>query len=136
MILGFGLTGAALSTLGSFAGGQPEGALGGRILPLLGQAAITAWGGGPGWILVNVGVEHLCGGALTTIVFALMMARVDKRIGATHYTVLASLEVFGKFPAGPLAGIIGQNFGYTNTFLVATALTAVQLVTIPALRKR
>ena len=141
----FGLTGAILSTAGSFVGGflsaheTPERALwlaaGGRVLPLLGQAIITVWGGSPGWILLNVGVEHFCGGALTTVVFALMMMRVDKRIGATHYTILAAIEVLGKLPAGPLAGIFGEHFGYTMTFVIATALTAVQLVTIPALRR-
>jgi len=30
---------------------------------------------------------------VTPIVFAYMMSKVDRRIGATHYTLLASVEV-------------------------------------------
>lgn len=142
----FGVTSMATSIAGSLVGGvlatrmTSERALwipaGGRILPLLGQAAITAWGGGPAWIITVVGLEHFFGGALTTVVFALMMARVDKRIGASHYTVLAGIEVFGKMPAGPLAGVMAQHTGYAATFLVAAALTAAQLATIPALGRQ
>ena len=36
-------------------------------------------------------VEHLLGGALTTVLFALMMRHTDREIGATHYTLLAEL---------------------------------------------
>jgi hypothetical protein len=142
----FGVTGMVTSIAGSLVGGvlathvTSERALwipaAGRVLPLLGQAAITAWGASPGWIVAVVGLEHFFGGALTTVVFALMMARVDKRIGASHYTLLAGIEVFGKMPAGPLAGVLAQHAGYAVTFLAAAALTAAQLATIPALRKR
>ena len=49
-------------------------------------------------------VEHLFGGAITTVLFALMMRSVDREIGATHYTLLASLEVWGKMPLSTISG--------------------------------
>src|SRR5215468_5200742 len=140
----FGLTGIVTSIAGSLAGGvlatryRPERAVwvpaAGRILPLLGQAMIAAGGASAGSVLVVVGLEHLFGGALTTVVFALMMSRVDKQIGATHYTALAAIEVLGKYPGGFVAGPIAQHAGYSAEFVIAAALTAVQLVTVPALR--
>ena len=36
---------------------------------------------------------------LTTAVFAFMMFNVDKIIGATHYTLFASIEVIENLPA-------------------------------------
>ncbi len=50
--------------------------------------------------------------------FALMMARVDRRIGATHYTLLASVEVFGKSPATWLSGLLAERLGYAGLFLL------------------
>src|SRR4029079_2618817 len=43
--------------------------------------------------------EHFFAGALTTAMFAYMMSRVDRRIGASHYTLLATVGGWGKPPA-------------------------------------
>lgn len=67
-------------------------------------------------------LEHFAGGALTTVLFALMMRHTDKQIGATHYTLLASLEVLGKMPFGPLSGVMAQRLSYEALFATATAL--------------
>ena len=56
-------------------------------------------------VLIAKGMEELTGGGLTTAMFAFMMGRVDRRIGATHYTVLAGVEVLGKSPGGLLSGV-------------------------------
>ncbi len=142
----FGLTGMVTSIAGSIAGGwlatrwQPERALwvpaAGRILPLAGQAIIAATGASAIPVLVVVGLEHLFGGALTTVVFALMMSRVDKRIGASHYTLLAAIEVVGKFPGAFASGPIAQHLGYPTAFAIAAGLTAILLLTIPAAAAR
>jgi hypothetical protein len=141
----FGLTGMIASIAGSVGGGllatwvAPARALwlpaAGRVLPLLGQALVAATHAGPAPVLVVVALEHLFGGALTTVVFALMMARVDKRIGASHYTALAGLEVLGKFPGGWVSGPLATALGYPATFGLAAALTAALLVTIPPLTR-
>jgi MFS family permease len=67
-------------------------------------------------------VEHFFGGAITTVLFTLMMRHTDRAIGATHYTLLASLEVWGKVPLGALSGVIASRCGYGVLFGTATAL--------------
>jgi len=87
------------------------------------------------WISVHAGpspaavigvtcVEHVVGGAITTVMFSLMMRHTQREIGGTHYTVLASLEVWGKLPLGALSGFIAQRFGYPSLFAIGTALCA------------
>jgi hypothetical protein len=55
--------------------------------------------------------------------FAYMMGRVDKRIGATHYTLLAALEVWGKLPAGWASGFVAARTSYPFLFALATVLS-------------
>lgn len=132
--------GMGASVLGSFAGGYLAtrfratravflaGVL--RLLPLIAQWALTAG-------LIEVSretivpitiAEHLFGGALTTTMFALMMASVDRRIGATHYTLLASVEVLGKSLPGLLSGVLADALGVAPTFALAVVLSAAFLV--------
>lgn len=67
-------------------------------------------------------VEHFVGGAITTVLFALMMRHADREVGATHYTLLAAVEVWGKVPLGTLSGVIAERLGYLGLFATATAL--------------
>lgn len=71
--------------------------------------------------------EEVFGGALTTAMFAFMMAQIDQRIGATHYTVLASLEVAGKFPGSVLSGVVAQYLGFAACFAAAATLSVAYL---------
>jgi MFS family permease len=136
----FGTAGMAASIVGSLAGGflatrvpferavwLPAAA---RIVPLAGQAIIAATTATRAGVIALASAEHLAGGALTTVVFALMMSRVDRRIGATHYTVLAAVEVLGKFPGAWVSGPIAERFGYPALFGLAAALTGLLLATI------
>ena len=145
-----GTWGTAASLLGSTCGGL----LAAR-LPLLGAVALTGTlrliplAGR--WVLTQVGVsdegvlgvtlaEEFFGGALTTVMFAFMMSRTDRRIGATHFTLLASMEVAGKAPAGPIAGLLADpkfgGWGYANVFLLGVALSAGFLALLWPLRRR
>ena len=85
-------------------------------------------------IVVSI-MEHFAGGALTTAMFAFMMLRVDSAVGASHYTVLASIEVLGKMPTGLVAGFIATQLGYRSTFLLGTALSTVFLLLLIPLRR-
>jgi hypothetical protein len=67
-------------------------------------------------------VEHVLGGAITTVMFALMMRHTRREIGGTHYTLLASLEVWGKLPFGPVSGALAQRHGYALVFGLGTTL--------------
>lgn len=140
-----GIWGMVASTLGSLCGGI----LAGR-LPMLWAVALTsvlrvvAMGGEcyltfltppqPVDIIVVSICEHFAGGALTTAMFAFMMLRVDAAIGASHYTVLASIEVLGKLPTGLVAGYVATKLGYQKTFFLGTALSALFLLLLVPLR--
>ncbi len=76
--------------------------------------------------------EEATGGALTTAMFAFMMSQVDRRIGATHYTVLASLEVAGKAPGGALSGVVADLAGFAVCFATAAALSVAYLPLLAA----
>lgn len=87
----------------------------------------------PAVITVTI-AEHFFGGVLTTAVFAFMMSRVDKRIGATHYTILASIEVLGKTPGAGASGLIADAVGYSWLFFTGIVLSVAVLAIIPKLR--
>jgi PAT family beta-lactamase induction signal transducer AmpG len=100
-----------------------------RVLPLAGIWALSALRGtptaalDPTAVLVAASAEHLVGGALTTVMFALMMSRVDRRIAATHFTLLASVEVVGKSPGSWLSGVLADALGYPPVFALGALLS-------------
>lgn len=139
-----GTWGMVFSLAGSFVGGVLAG--GGRILlavivTALARALSIA---GEWWlslqtpteltVAIVTSFEHFAGGALTTAIFALMMSRTDRRIGATHFTVLATIEVIGKSPSGWLSGIVTESIGYSGTFALATALSVAFIGLVVPLR--
>jgi MFS transporter, PAT family, beta-lactamase induction signal transducer AmpG len=144
-----GTWGTAASLLGSTCGGLLASrlpllravALTGtlRLLPLAGRWVLTQVGASDAGVLGVTLTEEFFGGALTTVMFAFMMSRTDRRIGATHYTLLASVEVAGKAPAGPLAGVLADpkygNLGYANVFALGVALSAAFLALLVPLRR-
>jgi PAT family beta-lactamase induction signal transducer AmpG len=80
-------------------------------------------------LIVSVTIaEHFCGGALTTAMFAFMMSRVDRTIGGTHYTLLACVELAGKFPLRTAAGWIKESLGYSKLFLLGAVLSFLLLL--------
>ena len=128
-----GTYGMIASFIGSLLGGLW---IRGRPIPaaLFGTATLRAVGVGAEWwvSLVHVGaasiivvtcIEHLLSGAITTVLFALMMRHTRREIGGTHYTLLASLEVLGKSAVGLFAGAIAQRLGYATLFAIATVLS-------------
>lgn len=88
-------------------------------------------------LVANVIVEHLASGVLTTAMFAFMMSCVDRRIGASHYTLLASVEVIGKM-TGAFSGVLADRVGYGGLFvggtLVSLALTPLLRPALLAMR--
>jgi PAT family beta-lactamase induction signal transducer AmpG len=96
-------------------------------LSLLAQPSATS-------VIVVTCVEHLVGGAITTVMFALMMRHTDREIGGTHYTLLASLEVWGKLPLAALSGLLAARLGYAGLFALGTGL-CVAFVGLVALLK-
>lgn len=72
--------------------------------------------------------EHFFGGALTTSMFAFMMSHTRREIGATHFTLLATVEVLGKFPGFVGSGWFAEAIGFANLFLTGTVLSALYLL--------
>ena len=106
-----------------------------RALPVAGEWWLTQVDPTPHRILAVTCFEHLFGGALTTAMFAYMMSRVDRKIGATHYTVLAAVEVWGKLPAAWLSGFIAARASYATLFAVATVLSIAFLALLAPLAR-
>jgi MFS family permease len=108
-----------------------------RVGPLFAQWLLVAGLLSPtrGTIITLTCAEHFFGGVLTTAMFALMMSQVDRRIGATHFTVLASVEVWGKAPAGVLSGVFVDAWGFPPVFLASVVLSAAYLLVLPPLER-
>lgn len=94
-----------------------------RAIPVAGEWWLSVVDPTPHRVIAVTCFEHLFGGALTTAMFAFMMGRVDKRIGATHYTLLAAIEVWGKLPSAWLSGFVAARTSYPVLFGVATVLS-------------
>lgn len=143
--LWLGSWGMVASLVGSFTGGVIAsrltlkravlltGAL--RLLPLIAQWAVVAGAALPTRevIVPLTCAEHFFGGLLTTAMFALMMSSVDRRIGATHFTLLASVEVIGKSGPGLLAGFFVDRVGFQPVFAASVVLSALFLGVVPKL---
>ncbi|MEZ4440519.1 MAG: MFS transporter [Polyangiaceae bacterium] len=100
-----------------------------RLGPLLAQWWLALTPHPPEAAIVAITcAEHLAGGALTTAMFALMMSRVDRRVGASHFTILAAIEVLGKTPAGWLSGFVAARTGFAWLFGFATIASAAFLL--------
>lgn len=94
-----------------------------RALGVLGEWWISATpDAGANAVIAVTCLEHLAGGAITTVVFALMMRHTDRQIGATHYTLLASIEVLGKLPTAALSGVLATRVGYPALFAIGSLL--------------
>lgn len=102
-------------------------------------AALRVEPSGPltgGFVIASTCAEHLVSGALTTIMFAFMMQHTDRRIGATHYTLLATLEVLGKAPLAMSSGWIADTIGAPVSFGLAVGLAAGWVVLFVRIRGR
>ena len=94
-----------------------------RAIPIAGEWWLTLVTPTPQRVVAITCLEHFFAGALTTAMFAFMMWRVDKRIGATHYTLLAAIEVWGKLGAASISGFVTAHTSYPFLFGLATLLS-------------
>jgi MFS family permease len=94
-----------------------------RIGPILGQLWLSLHSPTAAEVIAVTAAEHFFGGALTTAMFAYMMSRVDRRVGASHFTLLATLEVSGKLLSASLSGVLAEGSGYPGLFLLAALLS-------------
>jgi len=107
-----------------------------RLIPLAAEWWLSTITPAASQVVTVTVAEHFFGGMLTTTLFAYMMFRVDKRIGATHYTVLAAVEVLGKSPGSWASGWLAERFGYTELFSLGFALSVPVLFLYFPLRRQ
>lgn len=110
-----------------------------RCLPMALQVELAELAREPGglqaWHVIAVTcAEHLASGVLTTALFAYMMSRVDRTIGASHFTLLASVEVLGKSPSVWASGALAQAMGYAPLFSLGALSSALLALPLLALR--
>lgn len=140
-----GTYGMAASIAGSAAGGMLASKLSVyrslliacvlRIFPLVYVTALTVIIPDSFHVISATLLEHFFGGMLTTAMFAFMMFNVDKSIGATHYTVLAAVEVTGKTPGAFFSGLLTGYSGYTTCFITGTVISLTVIFILPFYNK-
>jgi PAT family beta-lactamase induction signal transducer AmpG len=106
-----------------------------RVVPVLAVFLMTFHRPTPAEIIFIAVTESFFGGLLTTTMFAYMMSRTDRRIGATHFTLLSTVEMLGKVPVPMLAGPIADHWGYSVLFGLGTACALAFLAVLPPLRR-
>ncbi|XP_047641591.1 major facilitator superfamily domain-containing protein 3 isoform X1 [Phacochoerus africanus] len=87
---------------------------------------------GPGTVLrgaalLSLCLQHFLGGLVTTTTFTLMMRcsqLAPSALQATHYSLLATLELLGKLLVGALAGALADSLGLRFCFSLFLALSA------------
>jgi MFS family permease len=145
-VAGFALVGQLGSLAGSMVGGlvsqrtsllKAVGVTSAvRAVSLVGMWALAAGllPGTPGVITAVTGLEHFFAGLVTTCMFAFMMSRVDRSVGATHFTLLAAVEVLGKSPTGLVSGALVEAIGWAPVFLLGALLSWAFLALLLPLR--
>ncbi|KAM6148289.1 major facilitator superfamily domain-containing protein 3 [Rhynchocyon petersi] len=81
-----------------------------------------------GVALLSLCLQHFLGGLVTTITFTLMMCcsqLAPSALQATHYSLLATLELLGKLLFGTLAGMLADDLGLQGCFSLFLVLSAV-----------
>ena len=106
-----------------------------RLLPLVAIFGLTLGVPTPAGVIWSTIAEHFFGGLLTTAVFAYMMGQTDRRVGATHFTLLANIEMLGKAPIPIVAGKMGEIYGYSVVFGVGALVSGALLLLLIPLRK-
>ncbi|KAM4865344.1 major facilitator superfamily domain-containing protein 3 isoform 2-T2 [Thomomys bottae] len=84
-----------------------------------------------GMALVSLCLQHFLGGLVTTATFTVMMhcsQRAPRTLQATHYSLLATLELLGKLLLGTLAGVLADGLGLHPCFTVFLMLSVLPLV--------
>jgi MFS family permease len=98
-----------------------------RAIPVFGELWLVFQEPTASQVIAVTCAEHFFGGALTTAMFAYMMSQVDRRIGGTHFTALAVVEVLGKSPGAWASGLVADTWGYAGIFGVAAAISVAYL---------
>ncbi|XP_012615486.1 major facilitator superfamily domain-containing protein 3 [Microcebus murinus] len=84
-----------------------------------------------GAALLSLCLQHFLGGLVTTATFTVMMRcsqLAPRALQATHYSLLATLELLGKLLLGALAGALADSLGLCPCFSLLVTLSALPLL--------
>uniref|UniRef100_A0A8I3WF20 Major facilitator superfamily domain containing 3 n=1 Tax=Callithrix jacchus TaxID=9483 RepID=A0A8I3WF20_CALJA len=87
----------------------------------------------PGAALLSLCLQHFLGGLVTTATFTGMMRcsqLAPRALQATHYSLLATLELLGKLLLGALAGALVDGLGPHSCFSLLLILSALPLLNL------
>jgi len=88
----------------------------------------------PSLLTAAIVLQHLCVGLLTPVLFAWLMDLSDPVSGATHYTVLATVELFSRTAGTTLSGPLSDALGAPRLMLLAAVAGALPLLLTGRLR--
>ena len=106
-----------------------------RLFPLIYVSVLTFITPSAYHVITATLLEHFFGGLLTTTLFAFMMFNSDRSIGATHYTLLAAVEVIGKTPGALFSGFMTERAGYSLCFITGTLISLAVIFILPFYNK-
>ncbi|XP_042525338.1 major facilitator superfamily domain-containing protein 3 [Dipodomys spectabilis] len=81
--------------------------------------------------LLSLCLQHFLGGLVTTATFTMMMhcsQLAPRTLQATHYSLLATLELLGKLLLGALAGVLADSLGPHPCFTLFLTLSVLPLL--------
>ncbi|XP_062043817.1 major facilitator superfamily domain-containing protein 3 [Lepus europaeus] len=84
-----------------------------------------------GAAVLSLCLQHFLGGLVTTVTFTVMMRcsqLAPRALQATHYSLLATLELLGKLLLGALSGALADGLGLRLCFSLLLALSALPLL--------
>ena len=73
---------------------------------------------------------------ITPVMFAFMMDLCDRKVGATHYTALAAVEVVGKMSVSTLSGLLADRVGYGGLFSLGAGISLLWPLLVVGARRR
>ncbi|XP_063155825.1 major facilitator superfamily domain-containing protein 3 [Candoia aspera] len=77
-------------------------------------------------VILSICIQHFIGGLITTLAFSKMMLctqQAAEKIQATHYSLLAALEVSGKLASSTVAGSLVDWLGFLHAFGIFLTLS-------------
>ncbi|XP_033011867.1 major facilitator superfamily domain-containing protein 3 [Lacerta agilis] len=89
--------------------------------------------------LLSIFLQHFIAGLVTTLTFSIMMQcaqKAQESLQATHYSLLATLEVLGKLVFSSLAGSLVDWLGFVGAFSVFLALSSTSVAYILSSSRR
>ena len=88
-----------------------------------------------GLLLAAISIDNLSGGMGTAALVALLMGLCNLRFSATHFALLSAFASLGRVFIGPVAGVVADQFGWPQFFLVSLVVGAPSLFMVWWLRR-